>query len=222
MRIKKVRALICFVLVIVFVTVVLNYSHTLFKKNVVKETNESLIESNIDIETEKLKNRIKNTDRLITNILSETEIILLEEVGSLVIKHDKNNANDFLNEWLFNSEIEFTINYSAVLSIPTEKIVISSVDSKTYAKYNINDIKVKCISINNIIPNTKKGMLGKPYTPIEISALTKIAIEKIKYQTQHDSILLVLASKNLENYITSIAIKFLIFDIEIEEITNLY
>lgn len=218
-RIVKISILV--VVTLVLAIVVLNYAQKSSNEN--KQTGEeSIVKNDVDLEKEKLDDEIKNTDMLISEISSKTEIILLEMTGTITLQHDKNSADTGFADWIFNSEIKFIVRYTTILSIPTEKIIISTENGQTYAKYNICDIKVKSVNINSIIPITQKGMLGKAYTPDEISALTEIAIERIKQRTENDSVMILLASKNLENYITSMAIKFSIFDIEIEEITGLY
>lgn len=163
---------------------------------------------------EQRKERFTNFKSSISN---ETEIIVLTITDCMTVAHDSYIEDNAFFEWLLESEITVTLYYTAIFSIPTEAIQIDFVDDKTTVIYDLEKLQLKSVQIDNIVTNTSKGIIGKKYSPSEVSALTMIATDYIKESVSSDVMLNFMAEQNLVNFIELQSIKALIFDVSIYE-----
>lgn len=163
---------------------------------------------------EQRKERFTNFKSSISN---ETEIIVLTVTDCMTVAHDSYTEDNVFLEWLLESEITVTLYYTAIFSVPTEAIQIDFVDGKTTVIYDLEKLQLKSVQIDNIVTNTSKGIIGKEYSPSEVSALTMIATDYIKESVSSDVMLNFMAEQNLVNFIELQSIKALIFDVSIYE-----
>lgn len=192
------------------------------KEEVSTRKTEEEVQAEVNINEKILQEELEKSKRLVEQVYSDTEIILLEEKGRYTLFHDRTPNDNYWTEWLVNSEISFVVDYTAILSIETKKIKFSVNENEQQAEYNVEDIRVKAVNIDDITPITNKSLFGRSYLPTEISALTIIATEDIKNEIMSDIPTIFLANQNLKYFITNTALKFRIFNINIIENNELF
>jgi len=173
-----------------------------------KAYNERRIED-AEVENKMVKEVMKertNVDNYIDAVVSNPEIIILQEFGRYSLTHDKTPSNDFFTEWLLNSEVEIRTSYNLHISIPTDKIVMSELtDGVIVVLFDKEDFKVG-VDIHDLNSSQIKSVLGKNYTSNEIAALINIIHDNLlkeRYTEENKD----RAAKVLMVYLTNMASK---------------
>jgi hypothetical protein len=156
--------------------------------------------------------------RLNRSISDQVELILVKEHGSLTISHDKTPGDEWWSEWLISSEIEISIEYNVVVTIPTSCIWAEVEGTEPVIKYDSTKIEIDSVEITNIVPVETRNLFGETYTPADIAALTLIARDKVFEDASIDSELFLRAKKNLVEEITNKSMELLGEYVKIEEI----
>ena len=177
-----------YIIAIAIITIILSIYMPLNKKEEVSNSvQQEIIESKIDDSS-------INIEKYITQINNSTEIILLDEQGTSNITYSR-SSNKFF-KWLTTSNIQISVNYHAILSIPTDDILIVHDGNKVIVKFNPTSIKVKAIEITNKNILRDNDILGKEYNDNEIIVLEKMLIDDIRGK--------LLSTSNIESAVTSL------------------
>ncbi len=157
--------------------------------------------------------------KIAENISNEIEIIVLKETGTLEIFHDKTPENNKYIEWAVDSNINIKIYYTAILAVDTEYIdvIYDEYLDTINIIYDLQNIKITAINIDEILIDTNKGILGKKYSEIETSSFILFATDKIKNQILNSEGIKTIASINLQEHLRSVGYKLGIFNIKVVE-----
>lgn len=145
-----------------------------------------------------------NIKRFISSISTETEIVLLDEVGSSNIEYSRTSDNIF-SSWT-ESNIKILIDYTAVLTIATNKIKFTTINDTILIVYDLADILVKSIEINNKNILRDKDWFGKSYSDDEVIALESALIDNIRNTIINDHDIINKSEASLQRYFTDLAL----------------
>ena len=217
-KIRKLFAILCIIsLAFIMVNIFKTYFYQGKDSKELVNSNEESLQIETEINKKILNENTLKANRLAHNISNETEIILLKESGSTLVFHDKTKENNKYLEWLIDSNICIKVYYTAMIAIERKEINVMLDNSRNIISinYDLDKIKLKSLNIDNIISETKRGLIGEIYSPDETIALTLIATDSIKNEISNDSGLLFIAQINLEEYIRNLAYSMGIFNLEI-------
>ena len=142
--------------------------------------------------------------RFVSELSTQTEIILLEEVGSSSITYSYNPKIKFLS----SSSIDICTHYKAIITIPTNKLKFKNEDGKVVIVYNTEDFKVKSIEITDKQIQRYKQLLGHNFTDEELVTLELSLTNNIRNDIMSDTDTLQQAEDSLVDYLLDISNKF--------------
>lgn len=151
-----------------------------------------------EISKVELTNSIIKANKVIDKTSNETEIILLEEIGTHTVSYDKQK-----DEWynsLTDSKISFELKYHAILTIPMSKITLQNKLGKIVLVYEDSDIYCKMVEISNPLININKGLFGKNFSSAEAANIIDLEKNKIKNYINSDKAVRQQANDNLISY----------------------
>lgn len=148
---------------------------------------------NSQVQQQILQSQIENANRVINQVNSLKELTVLQETGTYTINYDKTKNDSNLMKFFANSQITLNLQYSAVLSIPSDKLkfILSSDYKNLRLIYNKADIHVLSVEITNFTTQENRAFFGSHYSSDEILSLEQIAKDNIKQQ--------VLSAKNIDD-----------------------
>lgn len=170
------------------------------------------------VNDERLKERIyetkvQNAKRVVKELKEETEIILLEEKGEMILAHNKRQSKDNL-DWLIGSSIAINVGYNSIFSIKTDLLSFYlDQDGVLNVEYELRDIKVKSIENQDITPIDSRGVFGKRYMPSEVAALVLISNDRIRTELEQDYNIKKRSEASLNSYLNEL---FSIYNIEVK------
>lgn len=184
------------VVMLIFVVVVFTKTNE-EKKIAQSNSNQQLFYSTLSQEELNIK-------RFISNIATETEIVLLEEIGSSNIEYSRNSNNMFSS--VTESNIKILIDYTAILTIATNSISFVTIGDTVSIVYDPVDILIKSIEINNENILRDKDWLGKAFTDDEVIAMECTLVDNIRNTIKNDHDIISKAEKSLQTYFTDLAL----------------
>ncbi len=175
-------------------------------------------QSQASVNDERLKERIyetkvQNAKRVIKELKEETEIILLEEKGEMILAHNKRQGKDNL-DWLIGSSIAINVGYNSIFSIKTDLLSFYlDQDGVLNVEYELRDIKLKSIENQEITPIDSRGIFGERYMPSEVAALVLISNDRIRTELEQDYNIKKRSEATLNSYLNEL---FSIYNIEVK------
>lgn len=182
------------------------------------EVNEIDLQVDADIKKKLLEENSEKQQRFQEALNEDVEIVVLKETGNIEVFHDKTAETNKYIKWLNYSNVNLKLYYTASLSIEVKDIEIT-MDSETgelYICYPKDRIKLSSINVDNINIRCEKGIIGKNYSPNEITSLTLIAKERVEENINNDNSMKLSAENNLNSHIRMLAHKVGINDVKIE------
>lgn len=182
------------------------------------EVNEIDLQVDADIKKKLLEENSEKQQRFQEALNEDVEIVVLKETGNIEVFHDKTAETNKYIKWLNYSNVNLKLYYTASLSIEVKDIEIA-MDSGTgelYICYPKDRIKLSSINVDNINIRCEKGIIGKNYSPNEITSLTLIAKERVEENINNDNSMKLSAENNLNSHIRMLAHKVGINDVKIE------
>lgn len=150
-------------------------------------------------------------------VQSDIEIVLLKEIGTIPLYHDKSPQNNWYSEWLINSEIHIFADYRAKLTIPAQYIWAEvSEGGEIRVLYDLSKVSIGSVEIFNVSAYTNRGWFGSSYSAEEIVALISVLQDRI-YTSVNTFENLQYAKENLVCYIQDIVKMLNITNVEIKK-----
>ncbi|MDD2627363.1 MAG: hypothetical protein PHR25_05645 [Clostridia bacterium] len=209
---RKLKIILLLTLIILVIIPSWNFFNSKFGEIYVQEENQTKVNE------ERLKEKIyetklENTKRVVKELNEETEIILLEEKGEMILTHNKRQNKDNL-DWLIGSSITIKVVYNSIFSIKTD-LLSFQLDSNGIlnVEYELRDIKLKSIENYEITPVDLKGLFGKAYMPSEVAALVLISNDRIRTELENDYNIKKRSEASLNDYLNEL---FAIYDIRLK------
>lgn len=201
-RIKIRRHMLFIIITLTFIFIVLQSG--IFQKHFKTFVeNEEFIQTDSNIKKEILKKNLENCSLVRENINKDVEIVILNEKGNFTIFHDKTfDKNEYI-KWLIYSNINLKLYYNANIIIASKDIDITfnSDEEQIYISYDTNKFRIGNIDIYDILLQDSTGIIGKKYSPEEVTALILVSKEEIENYLKNDNTVFSLAESNLDRYI---------------------
>ena len=151
-------------------------------------------------------NFTENAQLFIENIDTNTELILITELGSYEVNYS--TFSDNWNKWLTSSEIFINVSYEAIVSIPTNLITFTNVNGSVQCSFTEFAFEVKSVEIINKNIITDRSIFGKSFSDAEKIAMEKMIINEIRKSVLSNEENMKLAKESVENYYTQLAKDF--------------
>ncbi len=198
--------LVFFIVIIIYNNTRPNKEEIAIKKQIEQEE-KKIVETQIILDEIELNEKVMalKTDsakRFVENVNSEVELIVYEETGSVELVHTKSDG------FFTKSNINLLVDYKVVLSVPTNRITINNLEGDVFINYSDEDIKIKSIEFNEIVPTTDKAVFGSKYKDTEILALVNNSKDLIKEKVSADTSVMNLSKTNLATFLLELSEKF--------------
>lgn len=144
-------------------------------------------------------------NHFIESVETKTELVVLTETGSFEMEHKV--FSDEWNKWFTSSKLFMEVDYSAIVTIPTNMITFTNVNNVVYASFNNDSFKTKSVEITDKNILTDRSMFGKVFTDEDKIALESLLVDEIKTTVLSEENLK-LSSESLKEYLETMASKF--------------
>ena len=218
-KLARKRGIILVLILVLMAFVTKTYLLKRFEMGDFSQEDDDLNCEKIELSDTIFKEESIKVKKIAENISNEIEIIVLKEVGTFEIFHDRTPENNKYIEWVIDSNINIKIYYTAVLAIDTEYIdvIYDEFLDTINIIYDLQNIKVTAINIDDILISTNKGILGRKYSELETSSFILFATDKINKQILNNEGIKAIASINLQEYLRCVGYKLGIFNIKVVE-----
>ena len=156
--------------------------------------------------TEILKDDLADkVNHFIESVETKTELVVLTETGSFDLEHTV--YSDDWNKWFTTSKLFMTVDYSAIVTIPTNMITLTNVNNVVYASFNNDSFKTKSVELTDKNILTDRSMFGKVFTDEDKIALESLLVKEIKTAVLSEANLKT-SNETLKEYLRESANKF--------------
>lgn len=169
----------------------------------IQEEEQRRLQAEIEVQKlKKIQEERAKTDRFNIEIRDSIELVLLTECGDIQVSDDKTSANNWWSDWLINSEMVIYAKYELIATIPTAYIFCYFNETGVVQiKYDPTRIRIKSVEITNMSTQSTKALLGRGYSPEEITSLILVMKDYVYSSANKDAVLFNKAEENLRQYI---------------------
>ncbi len=177
---KKLKNILTLILLVALTFAIFYFGSMYINKNKVPLDTTENNETQIDIEKEKLQNKI-NTSKSFINEISKLDTVLFGKTnGEYTLTHDRTPNGSKWTEWLVDSNISLTVTYDAIYGIDKEYVTyFVDKDGNCNIDYSEKFFEVASLDIKDINFAEQRSILGVEYSKEDLLALRKIAKERI-------------------------------------------